>query len=193
VPPKVWNQAVTMARPTLAYAASPMRLPTPSAADSALPLDALDDFLLRDKAVAVAGTQALRSGVGGRSIADTRSSYALMTVMAESLGVNCTYCHNSRAFYDWTQSPPQRMQALYGIHMARDLNKASLQPLAGLLPPERLGPAGDVPKVYCATCHMGSGKPLNGVPMVRDFPELVGSKQQWAEAAALAASVARPQ
>jgi photosynthetic reaction center cytochrome c subunit len=60
--------------------------------------------------------------------------------------------------------------------MARELNQVALAPLATLLPPERLGPAGDVPKIYCATCHLGSGKPLGGVAMVQAFPELISAK-----------------
>jgi photosynthetic reaction center cytochrome c subunit len=44
--------------------------------------------------------------------------------------------------------------------------------LQDVFPPVRLGTAGDVAKVGCATCHQGVYKPLFGVSMVKDFPEL---------------------
>jgi hypothetical protein len=46
-------------------------------------------------------------------------------------------------------------------------------PLKTELPANRLGPTGDVPKIYCATCHQGSNKPLYGAPMLVNYPELV--------------------
>jgi photosynthetic reaction center cytochrome c subunit len=57
--------------------------------------------------------------------------------------------------------------------MVRDLNTTVMQPLLGTLPPERVGPTGDVPKIYCATCHQGVNKPLYGAPMLKDYPELI--------------------
>jgi photosynthetic reaction center cytochrome c subunit len=73
-------------------------------------------------------------------------------------------------------STPQRATAWYGIRMVRDLNNNVMLPLKDLLPAERLGPTGDVPKIYCATCHQGSNKPLYGAPMLKDYPELVNPK-----------------
>jgi photosynthetic reaction center cytochrome c subunit len=58
--------------------------------------------------------------------------------------------------------------------MARELNTAYLDPLQSVFPPQRLGPHGDSPKLNCATCHQGVNKPLNGVSMAKDFPELGG-------------------
>ena len=91
---------------------------------------------------------------------------------SQSLGVNCTYCHNSRSWADWSQSPPQRLTAWYGIRMVRELNNEYLNPLHDVFPAARLGPTGDSPKVNCATCHNGVYKPLFGVSMAKDFPEL---------------------
>jgi photosynthetic reaction center cytochrome c subunit len=54
----------------------------------------------------------------------------------------------------------------------RDLNTNYLDPLHGTFPGARLGPEGDSPKVNCATCHAGVYKPLFGVSMAKDFPEL---------------------
>ena len=57
--------------------------------------------------------------------------------------------------------------------MVRDLNNSVMVPLTKELPPSRLGPSEDVPKIYCATCHQGTNKPLYGAPMLADYPELV--------------------
>jgi photosynthetic reaction center cytochrome c subunit len=107
-----------------------------------------------------------------------------MMIMSESLGVNCNFCHDTRAFYSWDQSSPQRAQAWYGIRMVRDINNNYVAPLYKLLPPERLGPTGDAPKVYCATCHNGANKPLGGAPMLEYYPELIGPKADAAPAPA---------
>jgi len=93
--------------------------------------------------------------------------------------VNCTYCHNSRAFSDWSQSSPAKVVAWHGIRMTRDLNANYLKQLSNAWPANRLGPTGDSPKLACATCHQGVYKPLYGVSMVKDFPEL---KQPGAQA-----------
>ena len=98
-----------------------------------------------------------------------------MMNISKSLGVNCNYCHNTRSFYSWAISPPTRVTAWYGIRMVRDLNTAYLDPLRDTFPAAHRGPAlGDAPKVYCATCHNGVYKPLFGVSMAKDFPELKG-------------------
>jgi photosynthetic reaction center cytochrome c subunit len=113
----------------------------------------------------------------------TEWTYALMMHMSTSLGVNCTYCHNSRSFAEWAESPPARTTAWHGIRMVRDINMSYIEPLKPLWvrnptgPAEgphgpRLGAMGDPLKVNCATCHQGVNRPLNGAPMLRDFPEL---------------------
>ena len=95
-----------------------------------------------------------------------------MMHQSEALGVNCTYCHNSRSFSAWDQSSPARTKAWYGIRMVRDVNNAYLEPLGPTYPPHRLGPLGDAPKANCATCHQGANKPLLGANMLKDYPEL---------------------
>jgi len=89
--------------------------------------------------------------------------------MSEGLGVNCTFCHNSRSFGSWEESTPQRVTAWHGIQMARNLNKDYLDPLKATYPAKRLGPEGDAPKANCATCHQGLNKPLNGAAMLKDY------------------------
>jgi photosynthetic reaction center cytochrome c subunit len=97
-----------------------------------------------------------------------------MMYMSNSLGVNCTYCHNTRAMGRWEESMPQRVQAWYGIRMVRDINEKYLTPLKDLLPAHRLSAEGDPPKVGCETCHKGAYKPLYGVSMLDDYGELRG-------------------
>lgn len=152
-----------------------MRLPTASSGNTGLPADVLEHYLLGNDNIRVVGTEALQND-NRRSIKQAKYTYGMMMVMAESLGVNCDFCHNTRAFYSWDQSRPQRATAWYGIRMVRDLNNTTLATVATLLPPNRMGPAGDGPKIYCATCHQGVNKPLYGYPMVKDYPELVASK-----------------
>ena len=98
-----------------------------------------------------------------------------MMHMANSLGVNCTYCHNTRAFSNWSQSTPQRVSAWYGIRMVRDIDNNYLESLQDTFPAYRLGPHGDVAKVNCTTCHQGAFKPLLGASMVSTYPELIAS------------------
>ena len=66
------------------------------------------------------------------------------------------------------------MTAWHGIQMVRDLNANYLDPLKATSPRTRLGPTGDGPKLNCATCHQGVNKPLFGVSMAKDYPELGG-------------------
>jgi len=106
------------------------------------------------------------------SIKQTEYTYAVMLHMSNGLGVNCSFCHNSRQWSDWSQSTPQRMTALRGARMTRDLNTNYLVPLQSTWPKERLGPHGDGAKLLCATCHNGVNKPLYGAAMAKDYPAL---------------------
>jgi photosynthetic reaction center cytochrome c subunit len=106
------------------------------------------------------------------SIKQTEYTYAVMLHMSNGLGVNCGFCHNSRQWSDWSQSTPQRMTALRGARMVRDLNSNYLVPLQPTWPKERLGPHGDGAKLLCATCHNGVNKPLYGQAMAKDYPAL---------------------
>jgi photosynthetic reaction center cytochrome c subunit len=147
--------------------------PSLAAALAALPYDPYTPFLDHDNDIRVVSTTALRQD-DHKSIKQTEWTYALMMNFSQALGVNCTFCHDSRSFTAWDQSTPQRSTAWYGIRMVRDLNISYLDPLAHLLPHERLGVMGDGPKVNCATCHQGVYKPLFGASMLKDYPELAG-------------------
>jgi photosynthetic reaction center cytochrome c subunit len=119
--------------------------------------------------VRVIGKTALPMGEGP-SLKQAEYTYSLMIHMSTSLGVNCTFCHNSRAFIGW--DIPARVTAWHGLRLVRDLNYNYVTPLKPLYQPIRLGPGGDAPKLNCATCHRGVNKPLGGAQMLKDYPEL---------------------
>lgn len=153
--------------------------PAPLATLASLPADPLTPLLSGpDVPIRVIDNRVLPlRGQQGASIQATELTYSLMHYVSDSLGVNCTYCHNSRSFFAWDQSTPQRTTAWHGIRMVRALNQTYLEPLRGVFPKERLGPLGDVPKLACATCHQGAAKPLLGVSMLKDYPELASIKR----------------
>lgn len=150
--------------------------PAKSVAMSSLPYEPFTALLGGGDAIRVQATTALPTG-HVKSIQEAERTYGLMMHMSSALGVNCTFCHNSRAFGSWEQSTPQRISAWHGIRMVRDLNQTYLAPLGISYPARRLGPAGDAPKAYCATCHQGANKPLNGAQMWKEFPELDATSQ----------------
>ncbi len=119
------------------------------------------------------------SNANRSSVKQTEWTYALMISQARSLGVNCTYCHNTRQFASWEQAPPQRVKAYDGIQMLRDVNRNYLAPLQPVFPAVRLGAKGDAPKAQCLTCHNGVYKPLYGAQMVKNYPALWG-RDAWA-------------
>jgi photosynthetic reaction center cytochrome c subunit len=162
---------------------------------SSLPYDPFTPYLKEAQPIRVNGNEALKFTGTGANRASTKQAeftYSLMMHMSDSLGVNCTFCHNTRNFASWTEAPPQRVTAWHGIRMARDLNNAYMEPLTATFPAQRLGPKGDVAKVNCATCHAGAWKPLYGAQMAKAHPELlkVASMPTPAEQAAPAADAA---
>lgn len=141
--------------------------------NTSLPYDPLSTYLNAETQIRIQGTRPL-AGENRHSLKQAENTYGLMIYMANSLGVNCTYCHNTRALARWDESSPQRATAWYGIRMVRELNVSYLNPLKPLFPPYRLSAEGDGPKVGCETCHKGAFKPLYGVSMLDDYPELRG-------------------
>ncbi len=174
VPKYIWYTNPGFSAPGgLAETQTGMAHPTAMVGSTALPYDPLTPFLEQANNIRVQSTTALPTN-NMSSIKQTEWTYALMIVMANSLGVNCDYCHNTRAFYNWPESSPARVQAWYGIRMVRDLNDHYLDPLNPIFPDIRKGPTGDSPKVYCATCHQGIYKPLYGVSMLKSFQYELG-------------------
>ena len=144
--------------------------------NTSLPQNALEDYLLGDKQIRVHSLNALPTGDNKMGVKETENTWSLMNHMSESLGANCVTCHNSRAFNDWDQSPPQRVTAWHGIRLAREINNTYMVGMTPLFPENRLGPEGDVLKVGCATCHNGVQKPLNGVSMLKDYMNSLANK-----------------
>lgn len=172
VPRGVWFNAPTL-REGLAETGAGQNHPSAIAGLTALPYDPLTPFLLDAKPIRVQGTTALPTG-NRASIKQADWTYALMIHFAESLGVSCNYCHNSRAFAEWDQGSPQRVTAWYGIEMVRALNRQFMLPLHDTFPRGRLGARGDSPKISCNTCHQGAYKPFYGASPLVGYPELAG-------------------
>ena len=145
--------------------------PTEAVGSTSLPADPFASFLGTDSEIRVVSTTALPTE-DRHTIKDAESTYGLMIHFSKALGVNCTYCHNTRSFFSWDLSTPQRATAWYGIRMVRDLNTNFLGPLQAHFPENRLGPLGDGPKLNCETCHQGAYKPLLGTSMLPGYPEL---------------------
>ncbi|MEK0416695.1 MAG: Photosynthetic reaction center cytochrome c subunit precursor [Pseudomonadota bacterium] len=145
--------------------------PDPTVNLSSLPYDPFTPFLLGNESIRVNATTALPTG-NRQSIKQAEWTYGLMVHLSQALGVNCTYCHNTRSFQSWEGNPPQRVKAWHGIRMARSLNNDYMEPLTATFPDHRKGDLGDVAKINCETCHQGAYKPLYGASMLKDFPEL---------------------
>ena len=150
---------------------------------ASLPVDPFTPYLLDDRNGRHAGTTALRDK-GGVSLKESEWGYSLMMHFSSALGVNCTYCHNSRAFFSWEESSPQRVRAWHGIRMVREMNNEYVDPTTDWLPPHRLGKLGDAQKVNCETCHQGAFKPLLGANMIKDYPNLAKLAKPKPEASA---------
>ena len=163
-------------------------------ASTSLPYDPLTPFLLQDHPISVISQNPLppRGPVERTSIKQAEWTYGLMMYLSDSLGQNCTFCHNSRSFFDWEQSPQQRTTAWYAIRHVRDMNNQFILPLKDILPDDRKGPQGDPLKVGCATCHQGAYKPLFGASMLKDYPELAPRAQVAAAPAPVAVPVPAP-
>lgn len=157
--------------------------PDEAVAYTSLPYDPYSPYLAGETNIRVQG--ATRFPVTGRedaTIRSTEQTYGLMIHMSQGLGVNCTFCHNSRAFADWSQSNVQRTTAWHGIRLVRETNAEYILPLKEVwaanqaqwssYAPPRLGPLGAPLMVNCTTCHRGQNKPLNGVSQMAQFPSL---------------------
>ncbi len=173
IPAQVWFNEVDDVRSSFAGNRAGQNRAAPTVGSASLPSDPFTAFLEGSTEIRGISTTALPNG-NRASIKQAEWTYGLMMHMSASLGVNCTYCHNSRSFYNWGESRAQRTPAWHGIRMVREINNDYLTPLVGMFPANRLGPSGDVAKVNCGTCHQGVYKPLFGAPMLVDHPELSG-------------------
>jgi photosynthetic reaction center cytochrome c subunit len=171
VPAQIWFKEPERGPLGLAGNPAGQNIAAKSAGLSSLPSDPFTPFLYQTAPIRVASATALPDG-NLASIKQTEWTYSLMMHMSSGLGVNCTFCHNSRNFSGWSESSPQRVTSWHGLRMVADLNINYLGPLQGEYPPARLGPLGDAAKANCATCHQGAYKPLLGAAMLSDYPAL---------------------
>jgi photosynthetic reaction center cytochrome c subunit len=178
VPNNVWFKVSPVNSNVAGWSANQNRVTMVSNFTS-LPSDYLETYLLADEGgnYANIGVHDLESRVqqqpGDPLIQQTERTYAFMNYIANSLGVNCVFCHNSRAFYDPGQVTPQWATASLGIAMVQETLEQYILPLQDVLPAGRLGPVyADVPKLACRTCHQGEQQPLNGLNVIRNWPEL---------------------
>lgn len=177
VPTGAWFDIVPVVNAMVGWSANQNRATSLSQSTS-LPSDALQKYLVDYAPVRVHDLAPRVENDGTASIQDAERTFSMMNYFSNSLGVNCTYCHNTRAFYDIEQSTPQLPVAQLGIGMALELNNDYLLPLHDVLPPYRLGPLhADAPKVGCATCHKGQSKPIQGLNVISDWPELATAGQ----------------
>ena len=147
------------------------------------------EYYLQDNPIALQSTTALRSNDVAAQVVVKRV-YEMMMQMSLQIGVNCGYCHNSRAFEDWSQSSPMRWTGYYALRLIRDLNRNYLLPLAQMIPQQRTlvhpTPVPVIPAdekgqqpgnalLTCETCHYRLPNPMNGVNMLKDYPGLVGT------------------
>ncbi len=157
--------------------------PLKTVAYASLPSDPFSAYLRDNQEIRLAGATPYPSGAGG-GVKHAEKTYGLMMHMSSALGVNCTYCHNAGNFQAWNLSRPQRSTAWYGIRMVRNINNGYIEPLATVFPANRKGHLGDPYKVNCTTCHQGVAKPMNGYPMLKDYPALNGPAGPMTVAAA---------
>ncbi len=152
-------------------------MPSATVAYASLPHTPFETFLSSDpKVIRVAANSPYPSADHKVAIQSAEATYGLMQHMSSSLGVNCTYCHNTQSFRQWSLSRPQRANAWYGIRMVRDTNVNYISTLASVFPAYRKGPQGDPNKANCGTCHQGQAKPMGGYPMLAQYPALKGPR-----------------
>ncbi|WP_431281967.1 photosynthetic reaction center cytochrome PufC [Humitalea sp. 24SJ18S-53] len=171
VPEQVWAAVPEQGARGMAASPRMQNRGEPSVGLTSLPHDPFSHYLQGSQNIRLQGPTPLASGTP-HSVQNAESVYGLMINLSSALGVNCTFCHNTRAFSPWDESRGPRLTAWHGIRMVRDLNNNYVGPLRDILPADRRGPLGDALQVNCATCHQGVSRPLLGAPMLRDYPEL---------------------
>lgn len=176
VPSDIWFKLSPVNQAAAGWSANQNRV-TMNSSFTSLPSDALETYLLENEVIAVHDLESRVAGIPGQDgypgIQQAERTYAFMNYISNSLGVNCVFCHNTRAFYDGSQVTPQWGTESLGIAMVQEINQTYLVPLEGLYPPERLGPVhADAPKAACKTCHKGYQQPLQGTNVIADWPEL---------------------
>ena len=175
--------------------------PAASVAYASLPYDPFSKYLGGPTVQNIRVGGGEYPGATKATLKDAEHTYGLMMHMSQGLGVNCTYCHNTHNFQEWTNSTKQRATAWYGLRMVANANAEYVTPLASVFPAThpggghdaaRKGPLGDVYKINCQTCHQGAYKPMYGVSMRADNPVLWPASLAVPAAGAVVAPKADP-
>jgi photosynthetic reaction center cytochrome c subunit len=172
VPQYVWANQPEVPRLAIRGQRRGQNAPDPNVGYSSLPYGIFQRYLAGDQSVVGVASDSAYPGTNPLTTRHAEDSYGIMMHVSQSLGVNCTYCHNSQSFRSWSLSSAQRATAWYGIRMVRDVNSRHIDPLQPVFPPHRLGAMGDPLKVNCLTCHQGQARPLAGAAMLNDYPYL---------------------
>lgn len=198
VPSETWTLPADPAHKGIVHNRNGQNEPVSNSAYSSLPNAAVARYLLggtEPQAARVVSKGRFPTPENKITTMEAEDTYAMMMHISQSLGVNCTYCHNGNSFQSWASSNPPRKTAWYGLDMVRAINFEYITPLASVFPAHRKGEMGDPLKANCATCHRGQNKPLGGYPMAKDYPALRNAVAAPAPAAAPARPVpvaARP-
>lgn len=144
-------------------------------------------YFLNDEPIRVESKTAMRGDTVAAQV-DVKRIYEMMMQMSDGIGVNCGYCHNSRAFSDWSQSTPARWFSHDAFRMMRDLNGNYMFGAGGVaqthelaqqnslsLPPENRGPTPGPGLANCATCHYGHLHVDAGAATIARFPALASA------------------
>jgi photosynthetic reaction center cytochrome c subunit len=171
VPQHSWVSLVQEQRPFAGYRPEGQNQPNRHINSSSLPGDPFTVLLRDAEQIRVAGRVAEKPAdiETGKPIQAAERTYALMIHMSQALGVNCTFCHNTQGFPNWSNSTPQRVVSWHGLRMIPDINATFIEPLGPNYPRERRGIGDDAAKVQCTTCHQGVNKPLYGAQMWKDY------------------------
>ncbi|MFW2350900.1 photosynthetic reaction center cytochrome PufC [Qipengyuania sp.] len=175
VPSEHWTLPADSTRGSIARNKHGQNDPVSNSAYSSLPNAAVARYLLggdEPQVARVVSKGRFPSPANTTSVMEAEQTYAMMMHITQSLGVNCTYCHNAQSFQSWSTSNPPRKTAWYGLNMVRAINHNYIAPLTDVLPDNRKGEMGDPFKANCNTCHRGQNKPLGGYPMAKDYPAL---------------------
>ncbi len=177
VPEANYTLARTDLKPTTHGRKNGQNTPVAASGFSSLPYESFGAYFGSDlgepMSVRVSSLGMHPTAANKTTVMETEQTYGLMMHFSQSLGVNCTHCHNSQNFADWSISGPARVTAWHGVQMVRNINDGYISPLTSIFPANRLGPQGDPYKVNCTTCHQGQAKPLGGARMVGDYPALL--------------------
>ncbi|MEM9393909.1 MAG: photosynthetic reaction center cytochrome PufC [Pseudomonadota bacterium] len=177
VPSEIWFRIDPVNEATAGWASRQNRA-TEQSQFTSLPSDALYQYLLNYEQIIVHDLEPrVENFPGDPTWQDTERTFSLMNYFSNSLGRNCVFCHNSRAFYDPAQVTAQWATASLGIAMVQELNNDWIVPIGEeFLPEHRLGPVyGDAPKLACKTCHKGYQQPLQATNVVANWPELTST------------------